>query len=68
MAPRTNSARRTTDRMEDMAAWVLIAAGLLVLLLSYGVGAQFCNQGLERVQWRARSAPRPRPGSSPTLN
>jgi hypothetical protein len=54
--------------MEDMAAWVLIAAGLLVLLLSYGVGAQFCNQGLERVQWRARSAPRPRPGSSPTLN
>jgi uncharacterized protein (DUF2164 family) len=50
MAPRTNSARRTTDRMEDMAAWVLIAAGLLVLLLSYGVGAQFYNQGLERVQ------------------
>lgn len=50
MALRTNSARRTIDRLEDMAAWVLIAAGLLVVLLSYGVGAQLYNQGLERVQ------------------
>ena len=48
MALRINSARRITDRMEDMAAWVLIAAGLLVVLFSYGVGAQFYNQGLER--------------------
>ena len=50
MALRTKSARRTTDRMEDVAAWVLIAAGLLVALFSYGIGAQFYNQGLERVQ------------------
>ena len=50
MALRINSARRTTDRMEDVAAWVLIAAGLLVVLFSYGVGAQFYNQGLERAQ------------------
>jgi len=32
MALRTDSARRTIDRLEDLAAWVLIAAGLLVLL------------------------------------
>jgi hypothetical protein len=50
MAMRTNSARRTTDRLEDMAAWVLIAAGLLVVLFSYGVGTQFYNHSLERVQ------------------
>ena len=50
MALRINSARRTTDRIEDMAAWVLIAAGLLVVLFSYGVGVQFHNQGLQRVR------------------
>jgi len=50
MALRITSARRTTDRMEDVAAWVLIAAGLLVVLFSYGVGAQLYNQGLERAQ------------------
>ena len=46
MALRTNPARRTTDRLEDVAAWVLMAAGLLVVLISYGVGAQVYNQGL----------------------
>jgi hypothetical protein len=50
MALRTNSARRTTDRLEDVAAWVLIAAGLLVVLFSYVGGAQFYNHGLARVQ------------------
>jgi hypothetical protein len=50
MAPHTKPARRTTDRVEDMAAWVLIAAGLLVALFSYGVGAQIYNQSLGRVQ------------------
>ena len=50
MALRTKSARRMTDRVEDMAAWVLMAAGLLVVLFSYDVGAQSYNQGLERVQ------------------
>jgi hypothetical protein len=50
MAPHTKSIRRTTDRVEDVAAWVLIAAGLLVVLFSYGVGAQIYNQGVGRVQ------------------
>jgi hypothetical protein len=50
MAPHTKLARRTTDRVEDMAAWVLIAAGLLVVLFSYGIGAQIYNQSLGRVQ------------------
>ena len=50
MALRTNSAWRTTDRVEDVAAWVLIAAGLLVVLFSYGIGAQVYNQSLGRVQ------------------
>jgi hypothetical protein len=65
MALRTNSAWRTTDRLEDVAAWVLIAAGLLVVLFSYGVGTQIYDHFLERVQ--VESATRPRPGSSPTL-
>jgi hypothetical protein len=50
MAPHIKSARRTTDRVEDMAAWVLIAAGLLVVLFSYVIGAQVYNQSLGRVQ------------------
>ena len=41
MALHTKPARRTSDRVEDVAAWVLIAAGLLVVLFSYGVGTQF---------------------------
>ena len=39
MALRTDSARRTIDRLEDLAAWVLIAAGLLVLLFGLGLWA-----------------------------
>jgi hypothetical protein len=50
MALHIKPARRTTDRVEDMAAWILIAAGLLVALLSYGVGAQIYNRSLGRVQ------------------
>ena len=60
MALRTKSARRTSDRVEDLAAWVLVAAGLLVVLFSYGFGAQFYDQGLERVRVEARSAARGR--------
>jgi len=63
MALRISSARRTTDRMEDVAARVLIAAGLLVVLFSYGVGAQLCNQGLERAQ--VESGTRPDRGPAP---
>ena len=50
MALRIASARRTTDRIEDVAAWVLIAAGLLVVLFSCDVGVQIHNQSLERVR------------------
>jgi hypothetical protein len=50
MAPHTKSARRTTDQVEDVAAWALIAAGLLVVLFSYGIGAQIYNQSLGRAQ------------------
>ena len=56
MALRTKSARRTSDRVEDLAAWVLVAAGLLVVLFSYGFGTQFYDQGLERA--RVESAER----------
>jgi len=60
MAPHTKSARRTTDRVEDVAAWVLIAVGLLVILFSYGIGAQIYNQSLGRVQLeRAERVPTP---------
>ena len=33
MAVRSQPARRTTDRIESLAVWILIAAGLLVVLL-----------------------------------
>jgi hypothetical protein len=56
MALRITSARRTSDRVEDWAAWVLIAAGLLVVLFSYGFGTRFYEQSLERV--RVQSADR----------
>ena len=58
MALRTKSARRTSDRVEDLAAWVLVAAGLFVVLFSYGFGTQFYDQGLERA--RVESAERSR--------
>jgi len=48
MATRTKLDRRTTDRIEDAAAWILIAVGLLTVLLSYGIGAKIHNQVLER--------------------
>jgi hypothetical protein len=47
MALRTKPARMT-DRIEDVAAWVLIAAGLLVVLFSYLIGVQIHNQVQER--------------------
>lgn len=48
MAPRTRPARRMTDRIEDVAAWVLIAAGLLVVLFSYLIAVQVHDQVQER--------------------
>ncbi len=48
MALREGRARRTSDRIEDVTAWVLIAAGMLVLLLSCALGARLHNQAVER--------------------
>ena len=56
MALRGTPTRRTTDRLEDAASWLLVAAGLFVLLLSYGIGAQAHVQFAER--GRAESAER----------
>jgi hypothetical protein len=36
--------------MEDMAAWILMAGGLLVVLFSYGIGAKMHDQSAERAQ------------------
>jgi hypothetical protein len=48
MAMRTQPARRRTDRIEDVAVWILIAAGLLVVLLSCGIGLRVHGDLLER--------------------
>jgi hypothetical protein len=48
MAVRTQRARRTTDRIENLAVWILIAAGLLVVLISCGIGFRVHDDVLER--------------------
>jgi hypothetical protein len=48
MAMRTQPVRRRTDRIEDVAVWILIAAGLLVVLLSCGIGFRVHDDLLER--------------------
>jgi hypothetical protein len=48
MAMRTQPVRRRTDRIEDVAVWILIAAGLLVVLLSCGMGFRVHDDLLER--------------------
>ena len=48
MTLHTKPARRTTDRIEDMVAWILVAAGLLVVLLSVTVGVRVHDQLVER--------------------
>ncbi len=50
MARRSKWARRTTDRIECVAARVLVAAGVLVALLSGGIGVHVHNQLLDRVR------------------
>jgi hypothetical protein len=66
MAPRTKSAQRMSDRVEDLAAWVLVAAGLLVVLFSYGFAHSSTNRAWNGPGWRAQSAPRRRLDSFPT--
>lgn len=48
MALRTRRAYRWTDRLEDLAAWVLLAAGLLVVVFAWTVGLAFHNEMVQR--------------------
>jgi hypothetical protein len=40
--------RRTADRIEDLATWVLIAAALLLVVVAAGVGGSVHRDGLAR--------------------
>lgn len=48
MALRANRMRRKTDRVEDWAAWILLAGGLLVVVFSWAVGVRIHDQLVER--------------------
>jgi hypothetical protein len=53
VALRTDRVRRTTDLIEDVAAWILVAAALLVVLLSCGIGVRVHNQFMEQSRTEA---------------
>jgi len=53
--------RRRTDRLEDVAAWLLVAAGLLVLLAAVAVTGTVLDHGSARAA--AESAERTRTGA-----
>jgi hypothetical protein len=57
----TRPPRRWTDRLEDAAAWVLIAAALLVLLAAVALTATMMDHGTARAA--AESAARARTGA-----
>ena len=48
MALRANRLRRVSDRVEDWAAWVLLAGGMLVILLSCVIGVRVHDQLVEQ--------------------
>lgn len=48
MALRANRLRRVSDRVEDWAAWVLLAGGMLVILLSCVIGVRVRDQLVEQ--------------------
>jgi hypothetical protein len=48
MVLRANRLRRVSDRVEDWAAWVLLAGGLLVILLSCVIGVRVHDQLIEQ--------------------
>ena len=50
MARRVNRSRRVSDRVEDWAAWVLLAGGMLVILLSGVIGVRVHDQLVEQGQ------------------
>jgi hypothetical protein len=47
---RDRSLRRRTDRIEDVAAWLLTATGILVLIVATMLGVGGYAQGMERVR------------------
>jgi len=63
MALRNGRPTRWTDRVEDMAAWVLLAAGLLVILFActFGIGVH------DRMAQRGRAEALDRTAASATL-
>jgi hypothetical protein len=48
MAPHTPRLRRTTDRVEDWAAWLLLATGMMLTLISCVIGVRTHDQLIER--------------------
>ena len=48
MARRVNRSRRVSDRVEDWAAWVLLAGGMLLILLSGVIGVRVHDQLVEQ--------------------
>jgi hypothetical protein len=62
--------RRTTDRIEDVAAWVLLAAGMVLIVVSCTVGLGMGGRPDERAQSDADRAPGAAPlvTASPTLS
>jgi hypothetical protein len=66
MAMRTQQARRRTDRIEDVAVWILIAAGLLVVCSAAASAFGSTMTYWSGAGWRAPRASRPSLGCSPT--
>ena len=48
MVLRGNRSRRVSDRVEDWAAWVLLAGGMLLILLSGVIGVRVHDQLVEQ--------------------
>ena len=48
MARRAHRSSRVSDRIEDWAAWVLLAGGMLLILLSCVIGVRVHNQLVEQ--------------------
>lgn len=54
MATQTGRFRRTSDRIEDMAAWLLLAAGMLLIVVSGTVGLGTSGRMAERARIEAQ--------------
>ncbi len=54
MATRVGRYRRTTDRIQDMAAWLLLVAGMLLIVISCTVGLGTSGRMAERARIEAQ--------------